>query len=137
MNGEMVIQFSAAAQIRLILASNIASQVQQLTRDLQRSKYAYAFSHHPERKRFLTAMRNLLNREDDCLPTVVVLDYGFAAQDCALILRLIREAASKRAIACVITHPPADPGTRRILTGLGARLFDGTEEFALSELAFH
>jgi hypothetical protein len=136
-NGQMAIQEAASAQILLVLASNDSSQVRQLTRDLQRSSYAYAFSHHGEKKGVLAAIETLLAGGEENLPTVLVLNYKFVGRDCQKILQMVREAAGKRAVACVVTHPPADQHTRHLLSALGARLFDESMQLEPSQFALH
>ncbi len=133
-NGKMAIQDPASAQIHLLLASNNPSQVQQLTHDLKRSNYFYAFTHHGDQNNILTAIRSLVEARHRHLPTVLVLNYEFVRRDCEKILRLVQKASATRAIECVITHPPTDEPSRLILTKLGARLFD---EFEPSEFALH
>jgi hypothetical protein len=133
----MAIQDSASAQIQLLLASNDPSQVQQLTHDLKRSKYFYAFTHHGDQDSILTAIQSLVETGDRNLPTILVLNYEFTRRDCEKILRLVQKASATRAIECVITHPPTDQPSRLMLTKLGARLFDDSDQFEPSQFALH
>ena len=132
----MVVEDFTAAQIRLILASNDKAQAAQLLRDMRASKYFYGFALHNDSKTLLETVEQRI-AEPLNLPTVLIINYKFAAKQCEALLRLARTAAKDVPIECVVTHPPADPAVRAQLTALGATLYDEGSEIALPHVTVH
>lgn len=133
----MVVRSSSTAQIHLILASDDWAEVRQIERDLKTSKFAYAFTHFDKADTVVQALKRHVSETRFAVPTVVVINYRFAAVDCVSLVDIVRSAAKKTAIECVVTHPPADNDTRDKLAALGARVFDEDEDSLMADLRVH
>jgi hypothetical protein len=133
----MIVQDFAAAQILFILASDDRTQLQELTRDLKRSKYLYAFSYHADKATAVNCVSQAIADNDGKLPIVLVINYKFAGKTSKALLELAREAGKAAAIECVVTHPPTLDKERETLLALGARLFEEEASMALAELTLH
>lgn len=132
----MVVQDFTTAQIRIILISDDKAQAQHLLRDMQASKYVYGFTLVDDGKALLKTLA-LKVAEFPALPTVMVINYSFAGGACAEVLRLARSSAGQPAIACIVTHPPAQAALRKTLSELGATLYDEGSDLPLLSASLH
>jgi hypothetical protein len=133
----MIVQDFATAKILFILASDDRTQLQELTRDLKRSKYLYSFSYHADKATAVDCVSRTIADNDGRLPIVLVVNHKFAGKTSKTLLELARDAAKGAAIECVVTHPPTLAKERQTLLALGARLFEEEADMALAELTLH
>jgi hypothetical protein len=133
----MITRELATAQILFILVSDSRPQQLELTRDLQRSRYRYCFTQHADKNTLVSSVKQQINTNCGRLPVVLLMNYKFARKDCHSLLEFVRRARRFSAIECVVTHPPSAQNAREDLLALGARLFDGEEDLAFSELTLH
>ncbi len=133
----MITHALATAQILLILVSDNRRQMQELTHDLERSRYRYFVDLHADRSTLPDSVGQRIAGNAGRLPTVLLINYKFAGKDCNILLELARSRAASAAIECVVTHPPMLESRRQWLQGLGARLFDNDDGVATAELALH
>jgi len=120
-----------------MLASDNRPQLQELKRDLQRSKYRYCLAVHSDKTTLVESINRQINENDGKLPAVLVINYGFARKDCDTLLELVRRTGKSAAIECVVTNPPKLGSLREALVGLGARLFDSEGGLTMAELTLH
>jgi hypothetical protein len=133
----MITHDLATAQILFILVSDDRSQLHELTRDMQRSRYRYCFAQHADRSALLESVRQRIADNDGRLPTVLLINDRFAGKECVTLLELARGVAKSAAIECVVTHPPVRESRRKLLLALGARLYDGDDLMAIAEHRLH
>ena len=133
----MIVQDFATAQILFILVSDDRIQVQELSRDLKRSKYLYSLSYHADKATAVKSVSQAIADNGSRLPIVLVVNYKFAGKASKTLLELARDAGKDAAIECVVTHPPTLNKERETLLALGARLFEEEANMALAELTLH
>ncbi|MGZ5927732.1 MAG: hypothetical protein ACXWLX_00840 [Rhizomicrobium sp.] len=127
----------ATAQILFILVSDSRPQQLELTRDLQRSRYRYCFTKHADKNTLVKSVMQQINTNFGRLPVVLVVNYKFARKDSYSLLEFVQRARRFSAIECIVTHPPSTQKARDDLLALGAKMFDGQEDLAFSELTLH
>lgn len=133
----MITHDLATAQILFILVSDHRPQLQELTRDLQRSRYRYFFAPLADKACLLESVKQRIALNEGRLPIVLLINYKFAGKDCNTLLELARGLGKSAAIECVVTHPPRLESRRHVLEALGARLFDNEDGTAVTELTLH
>jgi hypothetical protein len=133
----MIVPDQRAAQLQLILVSGDKAQARALTRDLQESRYLYAFSHLDERASLVANVKAQIALVGRRLPIVLIINHKFAGSQCEILVRQANEAKKTMAIECVVTDLSADIQARARLHRLGARLFDGDPAEISMELSLH
>jgi hypothetical protein len=133
----MITHALATAQILLILVSDSRHRLQEMTRDLQHSRYCYFLAPHAERANLVGSVTQRIAGNDGRLPIVLLIDHKFAGKDCTALLALARGIRRSTAIECIVTDPPMLASRRHLLEGLGARLFDNDASVAVTELVLH
>ena len=133
----MITSDLATAQILFMLASDNRPQLQELKRDLHRSKFRYCLAVHSDQATLVESITRQIAENDGKLPAVLVINYKFARKDCETLLQLVRRTGKTAAIECVVTDPPKLGSLREALVVLGARLFDAESGVTMAELTFH
>ncbi len=121
----MIVAPPSSAQVAIILASNDAVLIGQLTRDLRASKVGYFLVLLSDRENLTDAAAAQISAIGGISPVVFVIDHMFAGDECGLLVRATWSAPRADTIACVVVNPPADAARRQSLVADGARLFDG------------
>lgn len=127
----------ATAKILIVLASDRRSQVQELTRDLQRSSYSYYLEVLSNKTTIYDGFKQLIDTNRGRLPIVFVISHKFAGKASQGLLELAGYARRLCSIACIVTDPPVLQCHRQALVALGARLFDDEDRSSIEEIRLH
>lgn len=133
----MIVKDPEQAQVQIILATDNASQTQNVCADLARSQVEYFLVCLSRRADLLFHFqRNFVDLLKE-VPTVFIFDYSFSEENIEEICLGVNMIAQAMPVEYLLIDAPLDRGIRKKLSRAGASFYDSDYEDGKKKINFH